>query len=101
AEHLHTRKAAGLFDVSHMGQVRLPGKDAPTAFERLVPGDILGLAPWRQRYTQFTNEAGGILDDLMATRLEDGLFVVVNAACKDDDLAHMRASLVGDVALEP
>ncbi|HYB55688.1 MAG TPA: glycine cleavage system aminomethyltransferase GcvT [Alphaproteobacteria bacterium] len=101
AEHMHTRKAAGLFDVSHMGQVRLRGKDAPAAFERLVPGDILGLAPWRQRYTQFTNEAGGILDDLMATRLEDGLFVVVNAACKADDIAHMEKGLDGRVRLEP
>ena len=75
AEHLHTRKAAGLFDVSHMGQVRLTGQATPAAaLERLVPGDILGLAPGRQRYAQFTNEAGGILDDLMVTRLEDELF---------------------------
>ncbi|MFI4989280.1 MAG: glycine cleavage system aminomethyltransferase GcvT [Alphaproteobacteria bacterium] len=101
AEHLHTRKSAGLFDVSHMGQVRVTGKDAAAAFERLVPADIVGLAPLRQRYSQFTNAAGGILDDLMTTRLEDGLFVVVNAACKDDDLAHMRASLAGTASLEP
>ncbi len=95
AEHLHTRRAAGLFDVSHMGQVRVSGPDAAAAFERLVPGDIAGLAPSRQRYTQFTNKAAGILDDLMASRLEDGLFVVVNAACKAADLAHMQASLEG------
>ena len=101
AEHMHTRKAAGLFDVSHMGQVRVGGKDAASAFERLVPGDILGLAPSRQRYTQFTNEAGGILDDLMVTRLEDGLFVVVNAACKADDIAHLEKGLDGRVRLEP
>ncbi|PZR01061.1 MAG: glycine cleavage system aminomethyltransferase GcvT [Cereibacter sphaeroides] len=99
-EHLHTRAAAGLFDVSHMGQVILrpkAGIEALTlAFERLVPADVAGLAPWRQRYGLFTNEAGGILDDLMFANREDHLFVVVNAACKVDDLAHMRAHLSGD-----
>jgi len=101
AEHLHTRAAAGLFDVSHMGQVRIHGADAAAAFERLVPADIRGLAPLQQRYTQFTDESGGILDDLMTTRLEDGLFVVVNAACKDDDIAHMRKMLAGAARVEP
>ena len=101
AEHLHTRAAAGLFDVSHMGQVRIHGTDAAAAFECLVPGDFLGLAPLQQRYTQFTNADGGILDDLMATRLEDGLFVVVNAACKADDLAHMAKGLDGRARVEP
>lgn len=93
AEHNHTRSAAGLFDVSHMGQVRISGPDPVAAIERLVPGDIAALAPGRMRYTMFTNEAGGILDDLMVTRRENHLFVVVNAACKVQDLAHLRAGL--------
>jgi aminomethyltransferase len=97
-EHLHTRAEAGLFDVSHMGQVILRPKsgrveDAALAFERLVPVDVAGLAPGRQRYGMFTNAAGGILDDLMFANRGDHLFVVVNAACKDQDLAHMQAHL--------
>ncbi len=97
-EHLHTRGAAGLFDVSHMGQVMLVPKsglcqDAALALERLVPVDVAGLAQGRQRYGMFTNEAGGILDDLMVANRGDHLFVVVNAACKDQDIAHMRAHL--------
>jgi aminomethyltransferase len=97
-EHLHTRTKAGLFDVSHMGQVILRPKsgnlpDAALALERLVPVDVLGLAEGRQRYALFTNEAGGILDDLMITNRGDHLFLVVNAACKDADEAHMRAHL--------
>ena len=82
-EHAHTRRAAGLFDVSHMGQVRLtakPGQNAAKALETLVPGDIAGLQPGQQRYTQFTNDAGGILDDLMVTSTGDHLLLVVNAA---------------------
>ncbi|MEM8790672.1 MAG: glycine cleavage system aminomethyltransferase GcvT [Pseudomonadota bacterium] len=99
-EHLATREAAGLFDVSHMGQVRVVPKsgdvaDAALAMERLVPVDLLGLKPGRQRYAMFTNEAGGILDDLMVTNAGDHLYVVVNAACKAADLAHMRAGLAG------
>src|SRR5262245_24505769 len=90
-EHLHTRARAGLFDVSHMGQLRLAGSDAVSALEALVPGDLLGLAPRQMRYTLLLNEAGGILDDLMATRLEDGLFLVVNAARKEFDLAHLQS----------
>lgn len=97
-EHLHTRAAAGLFDVSHMGQVILRPKsgryeDAALAFERLVPVDVPGLAEGRQRYGMFTNEAGGILDDLMFANRGDHLFVVVNAGCKDQDIAHMQAHL--------
>ncbi|MBY8975358.1 glycine cleavage system aminomethyltransferase GcvT [Rhodobacteraceae bacterium NNCM2] len=97
-EHLATRESAGLFDVSHMGQVTVRAKsgevaDAALAMERLVPVDVLGLAPGRQRYAVFTNEAGGILDDLMITNAGDHLFVVVNAACKEQDIAHMRANL--------
>ncbi len=93
AEHNHVRAAAGLFDVSHMGQVRLGGADADEALEQLVPGDIAGLAPWAMRYTQLTNEAGGIIDDLMVTRTDDGLWLVVNAARKHEDLAHLSARL--------
>ncbi|MCC7273092.1 MAG: glycine cleavage system aminomethyltransferase GcvT [Alphaproteobacteria bacterium] len=99
-EHLHTRAAAGLFDVSHMGQVRLFGEGAAVALETLVPGDIQGLAPGRQRYTLFTNDGAGILDDLMVTNAGDHLFVVVNAACKDADLAHLQAGLAGKCRIE-
>ena len=92
-EHTHTRSAAGLFDVSHMGQVRLHGADAAADLETLVPVDIIGLRAGRQRYALFTNEQGGILDDLMVTNAGDHLFVVVNAACKAQDIAHMRQHL--------
>jgi aminomethyltransferase len=100
AEHLHTRAQAGLFDVSHMGQVRLDGADAARALEALVPGDIAGLAPGRMRYTLFTNDAGGILDDLMVTNRGDHLFLVVNAACKAADIAHLRRHMAGVRPLE-
>jgi len=103
AEHRHTRSAAGLFDVSHMGQARLVGDDPAAAFERLVPGDIAGLAPGGMRYTLLLNENGGIIDDLMATRPVSGegvLQLVVNAACKDADFAHIAAALGGDAMLE-
>jgi aminomethyltransferase len=105
-EHLHTRAHAGLFDVSHMGQVILrPAtgnvEDAARALEALVPVDILALKEGRQRYALFTNAAGGILDDLMVANRGDHLFVVVNAARKEADIAHLRAHLPGDVALEP
>ncbi|MDM9628167.1 glycine cleavage system aminomethyltransferase GcvT [Rhizobium sp. S152] len=97
-EHLQTRAAAGVFDVSHMGQVVIKAKsgkyeDVALALESLVPVDILGLAEGRQRYGFFTDENGGILDDLMITHLDDHLFVVVNAACKDADVAHLRKHL--------
>ena len=97
-EHLHTRAAAGLFDVSHMGQITLTPKsgrvdDAALALERLVPQDILALAQGRQRYAQFTSDEGGILDDLMVANFGDHLFLVVNAACKGADEAHLRAYL--------
>jgi aminomethyltransferase len=100
-EHLHTRAKAGLFDVSHMGQIRLRGAGAAQALEALVPGDLQALAPRRMRYTLLLNDAGGILDDLMVTRLEDGLMLVVNAACKQADLAHLRARLDRMAAIEP
>ena len=97
-EHLHTRAAAGLFDVSHMGQVIVRAKsgdyaDAALALETLVPVDILSLKEGRQRYGFFTDDNGCILDDLMITNRGDHLLVVVNAACKDADLAHMKAHL--------
>ena len=102
-EHLHTRAKAGLFDVSHMGQVILRHDDGymavADAMERLLPSNLLDLGNGRQRYGFFTDAAGGILDDLMMARRGDEMFVVVNAACKADDLAHMRAGL-GDVDVE-
>ncbi len=110
AEHLWTRASAGLFDVSHMGQCFIIPADgryetAARALESLVPADLLSLAPGQQRYSQFTDETGGVLDDLMITRLgpaspREGLYLVVNAACKDADYAHMRARLPAGVALE-
>ena len=95
AEHRHTRTAAGLFDVSHMGQIRLDGPQAAAALESLVPVDVVGLKPGQQRYAFFTNEAGGILDDLMVVRPPEvgsfgDLLLVVNAACKAADLAHLQ-----------
>jgi glycine cleavage system T protein (aminomethyltransferase) len=104
-EHLHTRSCAGLFDVSHMGQIALRAKsgraeDAALALERLVPQDIVAVAPGRQRYAQFTNEAGGILDDLMVANFGDHLFLVVNAACKAADEAHLREKLSDSCIIE-
>lgn len=89
-EHNHTRTAAGLFDVSHMGQAHLYGAGADVALEKLVPGNLTGLAAGRIRYTVFTNEQGGILDDLTVGRADGYLLIVVNAACKDADYAHMK-----------
>lgn len=112
-EHRHTREAAGLFDVSHMGQALLlaEGDGDPAAeLERLVPADLVSLKPGQQRYTQFTNDQGGILDDLIVTRepspgaasgREDALFLVVNAACKEADFDHIRERLAGRVRLVP
>jgi aminomethyltransferase len=104
-EHLHTRSHAGLFDVSHMGQIALRAKsgrveDAALALERLVPQDIVAVAPGRQRYAQFANEAGGILDDLMVANFGDHLFLVVNAACKAADEAHLREKLSDSCIIE-
>ncbi len=96
AEHRHCRSAAALFDVSHMGQLRLVADDldeAARALESLVPADVLGLAPGRQRYGFFTNTHGGILDDLMITRRERDLFLVVNAANKQADLRHLTTHI--------
>ena len=102
AEHLHCRAQAVLFDVSHMGQATLSGATAAAALERLVPGDMLGLKPGRQRYTLLTNEAGGILDDLMVANLGgERLFVVVNASRKEIDFTHIAANLPSGVRLHP
>ncbi|HET6238698.1 MAG TPA: glycine cleavage system aminomethyltransferase GcvT [Acetobacteraceae bacterium] len=102
AEHLHCRTQAVLFDVSHMGQATLTGPTAAAVLETLVPGDIVGLKPGRQRYTLLTNEAGGILDDLMVATLEPGkFFLVVNASRKADDFAHIAAALPAGASLAP
>ena len=99
-EHSHTRAKAGLFDVSHMGQVMLRGEGAARAIEALVPGDIAGLEIGRMRYTQFTKDDGGILDDILVTRVEGGLFVVVNAGRKEADFDLMRGNLPADIDIE-
>jgi aminomethyltransferase len=105
-EHLHTREAASLFDVSHMGQIALRAKSgapeqAALALERLVPADITGLKPGRMRYSYFTNAQGGILDDLMVTHRGDYLLLIVNGACKTADEAHLKAALSKDCDIEP
>ncbi|MDO5090450.1 MAG: glycine cleavage system aminomethyltransferase GcvT [Cardiobacteriaceae bacterium] len=92
-EHGHTREAAGLFDVSHMGQVIVRGENVAAALERLLPVDLQGLAVGQQRYAFFTNAQGGIDDDLMLTRREDDFYVVVNAACKEADFAALQQGL--------
>jgi aminomethyltransferase len=102
-EHLHTRAAAGLFDVSHMGQGWLVGVGADAALESLVPGELKELKPGRVRYTLLLDDSGGILDDLMVTRpadRDDRLFVIVNAACKDQDFAHIGAKLADRLRIE-
>ena len=100
AEHLHCRAQAALFDVSHMGQAMLEGPGAAEALERLVPGDIVGLKPGRQRYTLLTNDNGGIIDDLMVANFGgDRFFLVVNASRKDVDFPHIQAALPPGVTL--
>ena len=99
-EHQHTRQKAGLFDVSHMGQVVLRGasyEQTAKALERLIPMDVLGLKQGRQRYGFFTNDAGGLLDDLMFANRGDHIFMVVNAGCKAQDIAHLRHHLEPDI----
>ncbi|MCL1960437.1 MAG: glycine cleavage system aminomethyltransferase GcvT [Desulfovibrionaceae bacterium] len=93
AEHRHTRAAAGLFDVSHMGQLRLAGAQVAAAFESLMPMDVSGLGLDRQRYGLLLNDAGGIIDDLMFVNRGDHLLVIVNGACKAGDIAHMQARI--------
>ena len=93
AEHHHTRNAAGLFDVSHMGQLRLVGADAAAAFESLIPVDVIDLAVGKQRYGLLLNDQGGIIDDLMFFMREADVFVIVNGACKIGDIAHIQARI--------
>ena len=93
AEHHHTRAAAGLFDVSHMGQLRLVGPDAAAAFESLMPVDVIDLAVGKQRYGLLLNDEGGIIDDLMFVNRGNDLFVIVNGACKVGDIAHIQARI--------
>lgn len=103
-EHLHTRSAAGLFDVSHMGQALLVGKDADPAIalEKIVPGDIVGLQPGQLRYTVLLNDDGGVIDDLMVTRWDHStLYLVVNAACKEKDFDYIEQTLGLETTLEP
>ena len=99
-EHLHTRSAASLFDVSHMGQLTIRGDGRVRALEALLPGDIQGLAPGGMRYTMLTDEAGGILDDLIVTDVGPYLFVVANAACKEADIVYIRAALPAGCVLD-
>jgi aminomethyltransferase len=100
-EHLWTRENAGLFDVSHMGQARLRGVSPLSAFEEVTPGDFIGLKPGKQRYSVLLNKKGGIIDDLMAARPDDdGLFVVVNGACKDNDFKVIDDELAGQVRID-
>ena len=101
-EHRHTRTAAGLFDVSHMGQLRLTGADAAAAFETLIPVDVIGLAVGKQRYGLLLNDEGGILDDLMFFKeSDDSLFVIVNGACKAADIAHITARIGQRCTVQP
>lgn len=93
AEHKHTRAAAGLFDVSHMGQIRLVGTEAAGALETLIPMDVLGLGLHQQRYGLLLNEQGGIIDDLMFVNRGDDLLLIVNGACKVNDIAHIQACI--------
>ncbi|NCX28907.1 MAG: glycine cleavage system aminomethyltransferase GcvT [Rhodobacterales bacterium] len=102
-EHQHTRTKAGLFDVSHMGQIILRGssyQETALAFERAIPMDVLGLKVGRQRYGFLTTDGGGILDDLMFSNRKDHIFAVLNAACKDSDIVHLRTLLEPEISIE-
>ncbi|WP_280563847.1 MULTISPECIES: glycine cleavage system aminomethyltransferase GcvT [unclassified Chromohalobacter] len=99
-EHEHTRQACGLFDVSHMGQLIVSGPSPARAIEMLVPADIIGLPAGMQRYALFTSHEGGLLDDLMIVNRGEDLYVVVNAACKDQDVAHLRTGLDAEHQVE-
>lgn len=101
AEHLHTRKAAGLFDVSHMGQLLLRGPDAAAALESLMPVDIMDLGLHKQRYGLLLNEQGGILDDLMFVNRGEDLFLIVNGACKEADIAHIQSRIANRCEVVP
>ena len=99
AEHLWTRESAGLFDVSHMGQLLLSGDDLDDELEKLIPADVKGVVLGQQKYSLLLAENGGILDDLMFTRWEDGLYMVVNGAVKYDDIAHLREHLPDSITI--
>jgi aminomethyltransferase len=99
AEHLWTRSSAGLFDVSHMGQLLISGPGVEEELERLLPADVKSLPPKRARYSLLLNESGGILDDLMLTRQDDGIYMVVNGATKLDDIGHLREHLADEITL--
>jgi len=101
AEHHHTRTAAGLFDVSHMGQLCLSGPDAAAAFESLMPVDVIGLGLHKQRYGLLLNDEGGIIDDLMFVNRGADIFVIVNGACKHGDLAHIQARIGSRCTITP
>jgi len=101
AEHHHTRTAAGLFDVSHMGQLRLIGPDAAAAFESLMPVDVIGLGLHKQRYGLLLNDDGGIIDDLMFVNRGEDIFVIVNGACKHGDLTHIQSRIAACCTIEP
>lgn len=100
-EHEHTRQQCGLFDVSHMGQIAVSGDNVAEALETLIPADLVGLEKGAQRYGVFTNSDGGIIDDLMVVNAGDHFYLVVNAACKDQDLAHLRLNLDSTYTIEP
>ncbi|MBX2884278.1 MAG: glycine cleavage system aminomethyltransferase GcvT [Granulosicoccus sp.] len=97
-EHLHTRSEAGLFDVSHMGQIRVQGNQIAEKLESILPVDLLSLPPYRQKYALFLNQNGGVLDDLMVINLGEEFMLVVNAACKHDDLTYLQSQLGADLA---
>lgn len=99
-EHLHCRSRAGLFDISHMGQCRILGGGAAQALESLTPGGIVDLAPGAQKYTVLTHPDGGVVDDIMVSRVEQGLNLIVNAACKDKDFAYLKRQLPDDCVLQ-
>ena len=99
AEHLWVRESAGLFDVSHMGQLLLSGDGLDDELEKLIPADVKGVALGQQKYSLLLAENGGILDDLMFSRWPGGIYMVVNGACKWDDIAHLREHLPDDITL--
>lgn len=100
SEHLYCRSHAGLFDVSHMGQLILKGKNAAAFLETLAPGDFINLMPNQMRYSVFTSNSGGILDDFIVTNFGEYLFLVVNAARKQEDMKHIQSYLPDDIILE-
>ena len=99
-EHLHCRSQAGLFDISHMGQCRVSGDNAVAEFDKLTLGGLSDLTVGAQKYTVLTNADGGVIDDIIVTRIESGLFIIVNAGCKDKDFAHLRQRLSPDCLFE-